>query len=257
MQQQAYTHAIPYYYDLERGEGESALWPSRKSLISLKAMKENTPYTFNSQYLGNPTAKGVGLISDEWWHEYGEIPKGDIQRVFATADTASTSKNYSDYSVICLWGVCKDNKLWLLDVELGKWETPELKIVIEKFWARHTTLDLLHPMLLPTALYMEDKSSGQFLNQQFTRDGNVPVLPLPKDKSTGDKVARFLNAIPYYAQGRIMMPAEHKHKAHIMRETLNMTGEGSGTGHDDFIDNVSDAVVVAFSAATANYGAWV
>ena len=35
-----------------------------------------------------------------------------------------------------------------------------------------------------------------------------------------------------------------------------MTGEGSGTGHDDFIDNVSDAVAVAFSANSANYDAW-
>lgn len=253
---QAYTHALPYLYDLKRGPGESALWPSRKSLESLIAMRIATPYTFNSQYMGEPTARGTGLIVEDWWNEWTEIPKDDVIRAFMTADTASTKQDYSDYSVICLWYLTKRNELLLADVELGKYETPELKKMIEEFWKKHTTLDLRYPMLLPTALYMEDKSSGQFLNQQFTRDGNVRVLPIPKDKSSGDKTARFLNTVPYFAQGRILVPAEHKHKAHVMREVLGMTGEGSGTGNDDVIDNFSDAVVVAFSAPSANYGAW-
>lgn len=254
---QAYTHAIPYLYDLERGEGETALWASRKNLVTLKAMEEATPYTFNSQYLGDPAAKGVGLVKEDWWKEYPpEYDKRIIQRTFMTGDTASTSKNYSDYSVIIHWGVTRTHELMLLDVILGKWETPELKIEIEKFWKEKTQLDLTCPQMLPTALYLEDKSSGQFLNQQFVRDGNVRVMPVPKDKTSGDKVARFLNTIPYWSQGRILMPTEHKHKAHMMREIINMTGEGSGTGHDDVVDNISDAVAVAFSGPQANYQNW-
>jgi predicted phage terminase large subunit-like protein len=257
MQKQAYTHAVPYLYDLNRGDEITALWPSRKSLETLLSMKESTPYTFNSQYLGDPTAKGTGLVSDEWWVEYEELDKSRIKRTFMTADTASTAKDYSDYSVICLWGVTRDNKLVLIDIILGKWETPELRIEMIKFWKKHTdNFDIKFPLMLPTCMYLEDKSSGQFLNQQFTRDGEIRVMPVPKDKSSGDKVARFLNTVPYWAQGRIEMPAQHKHKAHIMREVLNMTGMGSGTGNDDFIDNVSDAVVVAFSANSANYDAW-
>ncbi|MGL5015979.1 MAG: phage terminase large subunit [Bacteroidales bacterium] len=254
---QAYTHAIPYLYDLKRGEGESALWPSRKSLTSLQAMRKATPYTFNSQYMGEPTAKGIGLVKEEWWNEWTELPKGEITKTFMTADTASTSKDYSDYSVICLWHLARDQRLYLGDVTLGKWETPELKENIEKFWIKHTAFDMRYPSLLPTALYLEDKSSGQFLNQQYQKDGSVRVLPVPKDRTSGDKVARFLNAVPYWAQGRFVMPAEHKHKDHIMREILGMTGQGSGTGHDDVVDNVSDAAVVAFSASSANYQDWV
>lgn len=253
---QAYTHAMPYLYNLGRGAGESALWPSRKSIETLIAMRSATPYTFNSQYMGDPSARGTGLVNEDWWVEWTEIPKGDVLRAFMTADTASTKQDYSDYSVICLWYLLRTGELLLADVELGKYETPELKIVIEKFWKKHTTLDVRYPCLLPTALYLEDKSSGQFLNQQFTRDGNVRVLPVPKDKSSGDKIARFMNALPYYAQGRIVMPAEHKHKAHVMREVLGMTGEGSGTGNDDVIDNISDATAVAYSAKSANYTAW-
>lgn len=253
---QQYTHAIPYLYDLGRGEGESALWPSRKSLESLRAMRESNPYTYNSQYEGDPTALGTGLIQEAWWKEYDEVPLHKVTRAFMTSDTASTTKDYSDYSVICLWYVTSDQELYLVDAIVGKYEVPELKKELIAFWNKHNQLNFACPQALPTALYMEDRSSGQFLNQQFTRDGQVRVMPVPKDKSSGDKVARFLNAVPYFAQGRILFPAKHEHKDHIMREIMSMTGMGSGTGHDDAVDNISDAVAIAFSAQSANYTAW-
>ncbi|MFZ4217050.1 phage terminase large subunit [Enterobacter ludwigii] len=255
---QAYTNAIPYLYDLKRTE-ESALWPARKSYETLKEMKAKTPYTFNSQYMGDPTAQGNGLISEEWWFEYDKetFDYSTIVRTFLTADTASTIKTYSDYSVVCYWGVTRNRDLVLLDVIIGKYETPELKKAILKFWAKCNKLNVRYPLLMPRALYMEDKSSGQFLNQQFVREGNIRCLPVPRDKSGGDKVARFLNTIPYFAQSRIWFPAGHEHLGHIKREVLGMTSQGSGTGHDDVCDNISDAVAVEFSGKSANYLSWV
>ena len=260
---QGYTHAIPIPYDLDRRDqsgnllGRSALWASRKSLTSLDAMRDATPYTFNSQYLGDPSAKGAGIVQEEWWVEYDELDKSQIVKCFMTADTASTVKTYSDYSVIMFWGVTKSNQLIMIDCIIGKYEIPELEKLIAEFWAKYTELDIRHPCMLPTALYMEDKSSGQFLNQQFMRNGKVRCLPVPRDKSGNDKIARFLNTVTYWSQHRIMMPSNHPQKNHIMREVLGMTGEGSGTGHDDVCDNISDAVVVAFEANSMNYGDWV
>ena len=254
---QGYTHAIPYLYDLKRGPGESALWPSRKSLESLQAMKVATPYTFWAQYMGDPTARGTGLVCEDWWQEWEIIPYEEVTRAFMTCDTASTKKDYSDFSVICLWYVTKSRKLYLVDIERGKYEVPELKLMLEKFWKKHYVFDLRYPQLIPTALYMEDKASGQYLNQLFLREGNIPCLPVPRDKSSNDKTARFLNTLPYFARGDILVPAEHPHKPEVMREVLGMTGEGSGTGNDDIIDNFSDAVVIAFGAKNANYYDWV
>lgn len=253
----AYTHAIPYLYTLERSEPETALWASRKSLKSLKAMERADPYTFNSQYMGNPSAKGLGIIKDEWWRTYTTLDKSIFIKTFMTSDTASTKQDHSDYSVIALWGITRSQELYLIDIVLGKWETPELKQVIADFWKLHTKLDLRYPTMLPTALYQEDKSSGQYLNQQFMRDGSVRVLPIPRDKSANDKIARFLNTAPYFAQLRLVFPEEHEHIDHVKREVLGFTGLGSGTGNDDVCDVVSDACVVAFSVPTANYSAWV
>jgi len=254
---QNYSNADPITYNLPRENYPAALWPSRKGLDSLLAMQETNPYTFNSQYMGDPTAKGSGLIAEDWWEEYEELDKASITQTFMTSDTASTIQSYSDYSVMCMWGVSKDKDLILIDVELGKWEIPELKIVLLNFWKKHNEVDRNFPRLLPRAMYMEDKSSGHYLNQQFMREGNIRCLPVPRDRSGADKVSRFLNATTYFAQGRIKFPAEHKHKAHVMREVLGMTGKGSGTGNDDVIDNISDACIIAFEKKSANYASWV
>lgn len=257
---QAYTHAIPIIYDLKREEKESALWPSRKSLESLKAMKESNPYTYNSQYAGDPSAQGHGLVDEAWWNEYqpGAYDLTKIVRSFITADTASTVKEYSDYSVLIHWGVeAVTNNLIVLDIMLGKYETPELKKAVQEFWAKCNKIDMRWPRLIPQALYMEDKSSGQFLNQQFLREGNIRCMPVPRDKTAGDKLSRFLNTLPYFAQDRIWWPAGHEHLDHCRREVLGITDKGSGTGHDDVCDNVSDACAILYSGKTSNYLAWV
>lgn len=254
-----YTHAIPILYDLKREEEESALWPSRKSLESLKAMKAATPYTYNSQYAGDPTANGSGMIKEEWWQEYDTetFDRKRIVRSFITADTASTEKTYSDYSVLIHWGVTAERKVYCLDILLGKWETPELKKQIIKFWKKCCILDMRWPSCIPRALHMEDKSAGQFLNQQFLKEGLIRLQPVPRDgTNVNNKVTRFMNAVPYFSTGMIFFPSNHEHIAHVKREILGFTNMGSGTGHDDCVDNVSDMVAVEFSGLSANYLSW-
>ena len=256
IKKQQYTHAIPILFDLGRGEGETALWASRKSLETLKEMQRTNPYTFNSQYAGDPSSNGTGLVREEWMNFYTEIPYARIKRTFMTADTASTTKTYSDYTVVCFWGLTYTNELYLLDLELGKFEAPELPKLFVDFWNKHNKFNLRYPCMLPTALYMEDKSSGQFLNQQFIREGKIRCIPIKRDSTSGDKLTRFLNAVPYFAQGRIFLPEVHKHRDHFELEITGMTGMGSGTGHDDCADNVSDACEVAFGKQGMDYNNW-
>lgn len=256
MDKHMYTHAKPILFDLGRGEGESALWPSRKSLETLQEMRKSNPYTYNSQYAGDPTAEGIGMVKEDWYKEYEEAPLKDIIRTFMTADTASTTKSYSDYSVICYWGLTKLKELFLLDVEVGKYEAPELKAVFENFWKKHAKFNPRYPRLMPKALYMEDKQSGQYLNQQYIRDGKIRVYPIKRDANSGDKITRFMNAVPYFAQERIHLPKNHEHSLHFRREVLAQTGLGNGTGHDDCCDNVSDACELAFGKPVVDYTQW-
>ena len=97
-----------------------------------------------------------------------------------------------------------------------------MKEEVISFWNKHRVFDPKRPSAYPSALYLEDKSSGQFLNQQFARDGSVICIPVPKDRNSKDKVTRFMNTIPYWSTGKIFMPERHEHKEHIeRRDTSN------------------------------------
>ena len=106
-------------------------------------------------------------------------------------------------------------------------------------------------------MYLEDKASGLFLNQQFTRDQTVNVKPVPRDgTANNDKFSRFLNCQPYFKQGRIVIPRNHEHTKYIIRELLGQTERGSATGHDDVADNFSDGVATAFAGQLMSYESW-
>ena len=259
IEKHGYTHAIPYIYNLNRSDEESSFWEARKSLESLKQLQEADPYNFNAQYMGSPTAKGTGIIRDEWWGSYDRatFDYNEITRTFIVADTASTTKSYSDYSVLMHVGVTFDNKLIVLDMDIGKFETPVLKERMKEFWRKHNVFDPNYPRMLPWNFYCEDRSSGHYLIQHIAAEGGFQLTPVPRDKTHGDKVARFLNTVPYFSQGRILFPTEHEHLGHAKREILSYTNLGSGSGHDDVVDVIADAVAIAFGATTLmDYGSW-
>jgi predicted phage terminase large subunit-like protein len=256
-----YTQVRPMIYDLKRTEydelGESSFWDVRKSLKSLQGLRESDPYTFFSQYMGHPIGKGASALSYDSIRYYHELDVQDITYTFMTADTASTTATYSDYSVVGFFGVTRRAELVLIDIVIGKWETPELIVVVREFWKKHNIFRLESPCMVPRGMYMEDKQSGQFLNQQFLRDGTVTVRAVPRDgTSNNDKFTRFINTIPYFKQGRVLIPKNHEHTEYVVRELLGQSQYGSATNHDDVADVFSDAINVAFDAGAMDYRNW-
>ena len=256
-----YTHCKPLLYDLGRTkfdeDGESSFWPLRKNITTLKGMREKDPYTFYTQYMGKPVYKGSVAVTSDMICYYEDIDLSTIAYTFLTADTASTAETYSDYTISCFWGVNKKAQLVLLDILLGKFEIPELVVEVREFWRKHNKFNINLPNMTPKGFYIEDKSSGQFLNQQYLRDGTVTVRPVPRDGvNVNKKFTRFMNTIPYFRQSRIIFPRRHEHISHCVKEVTSQSSHGSNTGNDDFIDNVSDAVSVAFDTLQMDYTLW-
>ncbi len=256
-----YTHVKPIIYDLNRTdydhEGDSSFWAIRKSIETLKGLRDKDPYTFWSQYMGMPVGKGKSVLKTEDIGTYVDFNPRDIKYTFMTADTAATTKDYSDYTVSVLWGLDKQDRLLVLDVIIDKWEVPDLVVAIRDFWRKHNVFNPDAPALKPRGFYMEDKSSGLFLNQQFLKDGTVNVKPVPRDgTANNDKFTRFLNTISYFTKGKILLPRNHKFTSYMIRELIGQSEFGSNTGHDDFADNVSDAVAIAFAQQQMSYEAW-
>mgnify|MGYP003646194138 CR=1 FL=1 len=272
-----YTHVKPILYNLPESEHRqyeehifedklqpiSSFWAIRKTIRTLLGLCEKDAYTFYSQYMGEPVGKGKAALKLEQIQYYtdNQFKPSDFTYTFCTADTASTTKTYSDYSVFCYWGVTKGNvlekKLVLLDIERDKWETPDLIVAARAFWVKHSKFNYAAPSMKAKAFHIEDKQSGQFLNQQFLKDGTVVVKPVPKDGTAGnDKFTNFINTIPYFKRGQILIPLVHKEKTNITSELTGLSEHGSTTGHDDIADNFSDATKVVFSGAQMSYEDW-
>ena len=271
IEQFGYTHVKPITYHLPESEYRqyeehmfegkmqliSSFWSVRKKISSLLGMMVKDAYTFYSQYMGMPIGKGKAAISADMIKTYESLDEFKIRYTFLTADTASTKQTYSDPTVACMWGVTTCKKIVLMDVIVGKWEVPELIIKMRSYWKEKNVFDPNKPTWKPKGFYIEDKSSGLFLNQQFLKDGTVKVKPVPRDgTSSNDKFSRFLNTIPYFKSGQILLPRNHEHYPYISRELMGQSELGSATGHDDFADNVSDAVAVAFAQQQMSYESW-
>ena len=201
-----YSHVKPILYSLPESEHRqyeehifegklqpiSSFWKIRKTVDTLLGLLGKDSYTFYSQYMGKPVGKGKAALKMDYIRTYENLSEFRVRHTFMTADTASTTKTYSDYSVVCLWGVTSDNKLVLMDMLIGKWEVPDLIVQVRDFWKKHNYFNPEKPTWKPQAMYMEDKSSGQFLNQQFLKDSTVHVRPVPRDgTANNDKFSRL------------------------------------------------------------------
>ena len=85
---------------------------------------------------------------------------------------------------------------------------------------------------------VEDKVSGTGLIQQLRRQG-VPISGIPRGTDK-NKFTRGLDAAPWIATGMVHLPADANWKTALLAE-LQMF-DGLGTGHDDQVDPLMDAV---------------
>ena len=251
-----YSHAKPYVYDLKRGEGRSSFWHDRKSLEALDKLKEADEYTFMTQYMQEPYSLGSSALKEEDIHTYVDVPWKEITSTFMVGDTASTTQNYSDYSVVTWWGLTRDGNLYLLDMLRGKYEVPELIEEVKNFWINNSVFDPNLPTKAPRYLALEDKASGQMLNQMFAREGKIRLKPIKRDSSSKDKFTRWLDVVPMFGKGQIRLPRNTSWFLDVKRECLGMHEKGNDTGHDDIVDTISDAGMLAFTQKPINYESW-
>jgi len=222
-------------------ENGKALWPERYPLEDLERRRAgqvddpNEPgagsRAFEALYQGNPTLAGGNIFRRDWWRFYTERP--EINSIIHSWDTAYKGGAESDYSVCQVWGKA-DNAYYLLDLWRQRVEYPELKRAAIALYERDH----------PTAVYIEDKASGQSLVQELKRDTAIPIKPVKVDK---DKVARANAVTPLIESGRVYLP-ERASWLHNLIEELSSFPSGE---HDDQVDALTQAL--SQLASTSNY----
>lgn len=242
-----YPKEYKYGIEIKHNLAEGALWEYKHTLEMLKVMRDSDPYTTAAQYDQKPTPLGGGIFKDSWWKYYNTEVLPQFKYRFITADTAQKDKEANDYSVFGCFGVC-DDKVYLLDIIRGKWESPELKIVFKDFWDKHKNLTATSGRM--RALYVEDKVSGTDLIQNLQKE--MPIIAVQRNKS---KVTRAMDTVPYVTTGRVLLPESaiwlSDFKDEIRKFTPLMTHK-----HDDQVDMFMDGVEIGLMDNKNEAGAW-
>jgi predicted phage terminase large subunit-like protein len=221
----------------ETGE---VIWEEKHSAEVLLKMKQSNPFLFYSQYQQEPIILGGEVIKTDWFRYYPLNVTYKYKKVFITADTAQKVRESNDYSVFGVWGVTTDDRLHLLDLLRGKWESPELKRKAVELWNHWVTYKT--PC---SCLYVEDKVSGTGLIQELKASCGIPILPLKPDS---DKLTRVEAILTYIEAGLVYLPESPSYNFNkdFLAECEAFTRDDSHK-HDDIVDVLAYGVKVGIS----------
>lgn len=192
---------------LKRAPGV-ALWPERKTVAELEALRTDNVFNFSALYQGAPRRKGAVFSSNPTY--YRELPK-EHQYGFGV-DLASTAKTSADFSV-CIEGYfvpepytyidpetnqpvyAVTGKLYIVDVQRKQVDGPAFVLTLHSKLSRRRG-----PMLWYCS--GTEKLGAQFIQER------LPKNTFAWRPAQGDKFVRATNAFEAWNSGRILLPEE-------------------------------------------------
>lgn len=205
-----------------------ALWPERFSIEALETTRALNPYDFEALYQQRPYVVGGNLLKLDWWRRYTPDQKPEhFNAVIIAADTAFKAKESNDYSVIVVAGLAATGDIYILDVQRGRWEFPDLRRRLYSVGALWRGKGL-------RAIYIEDKASGQSMIQELRRESGLSVVA---HKVAHDKQLRAQLAAPIIEGGRVYLPEQ----AHWLEPFEAECSQFPNAPNDDQVD----ALVIA------------
>jgi predicted phage terminase large subunit-like protein len=213
-----------------RHAGE-ALHPERDSLAAWEIVKkENGSEVFQAQYQQSPVPPGGAMIRRSWLRYYDIPPVQTYQtKVIQSWDCAAKEGAQNSWSVCTTWLIVDKKDYYLLDVTRGRYEYPRL---------RQTALTLAE-RYNPSAIVIEEASTGIALGQDLKEMGRFRVRPVPVDR---DKVTRLYVQAAKFEAGRVYFPRNAPFLPDLEAELLTFP-QGK---HDDQVDSITQAL--AFKA---------
>lgn len=230
----------------ESVDGRFSYWPYKENIHELLRMERGdgidqsgarvSRHVFSSQYQQTPKALGGNIIHGKDFVRYTILPKLKWRKTFA--DTAQKTKEQNDYSVFIEVGFGEDGKIYLVALERGKWEAPELQRRAVAFWARAKARDV-EKFGSCRKMRVEDKSSGTGLIQTLKLPPySIPIEPIERDK---DKLTRVMDGLPYIEAGQVCVPEDAPWTSDFIAECESFSADNTHD-HDDQVDPLMDAI---------------
>lgn len=221
---------------LGRAEGEP-LWPARFPLEDVQEQQRNrSVYWWNALYQQRPGPAGGSVFKREDFRYFRVNEEADTYRlikdstieevaikhcrIFCTADTASTLKQRSDWTVIGVWAVTPKGDLLLLDLYRVKLEDPDQVGLFRSVYERYK----------PAFIGVEGS-----VYQQLVRS-RLPVKALEPDR---DKWSRAQPASARMKAGTIFFKLGASWLSAVEDELLTFPN----AAHDDIVDVVAYAAL--------------
>lgn len=213
-------------------ENGESFWEERYPAKELQHISTVNYYKFMSQYQQEPIVNGGQVINTDWFGYYDINQQYTYKKIVISADTAIQVKEASDYSALLVGGVTMNNKLHILEIFHKKLEYPDLK---------RCAVDLYNKWQFDkratsaSALYIEDKASGQQLIQDFKKSG-LPVKPI---EVTKDKLTRVEEILEFIESGQVQLPcsAEYGNNKLLLNECASFSRDNTHK-HDDIVDSL-------------------
>lgn len=220
--------------DLDTG---GSYWPEMWSLDALKATRASTPARdWSALYMQNPTPEEGAIFKEDWFKpwQFEDPPTCDF--VFLSLDTAFSTKQTADYSVIQAWGIFFQTRIddkglemrvpnmILLSQQKGRYEYPDLRQKVQDAYKKFR----------PDTIVIEKTASGQSLIQDLQR-ANLPIREYRPDR---DKISRAHAVSPVLSAGRVWLPNRawaEELKAECLCFPLG--------AHDDAVDTMTQAIL--------------
>jgi predicted phage terminase large subunit-like protein len=205
-------------------------------------IRERGIETFLTQYQQIPQDSKEIIIKREWWnyynHSYNML---DLRHTFFTCDIAHTETKKSDYSVICCWGICKQNKLYLIDMIRDKKEYVEIRQLIINFINKYKHFIILENQRYASykCLYIEGMANSKATISDLKTLGIV-IKEIPRKEN---KYARMSIIGPEIQQGKVYLPLQRMELANLVIEECVNFRKDDRHLHDDICDNVADAII--------------
>lgn len=203
---------------LKRRRGES-MWPTRWPVEELDSQRTAMgARAFECAFQGNPVPLDGNAVKVEWLQRYDKPPT-EFQKVICALDSSAKTGIRNDYSVIIKLGITR-NSYYILNVWRAKVEFPGLI-------RRVKLLETEEPA--PTALYSEDSSNAQAMNQLLRRESRLAVIPVV---AKGSKESRIESITGTLEAKRVFLPREAPWLLDFERELFAWPQ----VSHDDQID---------------------
>jgi len=223
-----HIHSFPALDEIT-GEVLNPVTTSRKELMRLK---ETAPSVYYAQYQQKPDSDASQVIDVSRLSRFD----GDLSRItgrsFITIDSAMSTKEYADRSVISKWRA-NEQGLYHLGSVFGRWDFPQL---LDN--TRQVYNEFHKSSRGRCEIYVEDRVSGTSLYQTLRDEMRVYPWRPSEFRFPESKQGRVQHSLPMLYSGKCVFttqtPREMFDEFHYFRNDMSHE-------HDDFVDTVTMA----------------